>query len=145
MAEEISFRPASDSDFAWLLKLRITTMSDYLIASHEHLSLDDQRARVQQDFDAIQIISSDGHDIGMLKLLKQQEFWTVVQVQLLPEWQGQGIGFKILSDILSDAAAAQVSVKLSVLKVNPAKHLYDRLGFKVIEEKGHSYEMRIDP
>jgi ribosomal protein S18 acetylase RimI-like enzyme len=48
----------------------------------------------------------------------------------------------LLQELLADAARAQVAVELSVLKANPARLLYERLGFKLIGEDEYEYRMR---
>ncbi|NKB99898.1 MAG: GNAT family N-acetyltransferase [Pseudomonadales bacterium] len=145
MFEDLNFRVAKHSDIEWLVKLRIKTMSAYLLAAHEYLSEEEQRARVVQDFESIQIILRNSMDIGMLKVVKHPSNWKLVQIQLQPESQGSGIGRYILEQLIEETRAKAVSLSLSVLKVNPAKHLYDRLGFYVVKEKNESYEMQIDP
>ena len=63
-------------------------------------------------------------------------------ISLLPEYRGQGIGTKLLSNLLSllyEKGFHQVS--LSVQKKNPAFHLYKRAGFQILEEKGTEYLM----
>ncbi len=95
------------------------------------------------DFDSVRIIRGDGADVGMLKALEEPAGWKPVQIQLLSQFQGQGIGTQVISTLIDQACAAGVPLSLSVLKVNPAKRLYERLGFTVVEEKTFAYEMRI--
>ncbi|RFB01451.1 GNAT family N-acetyltransferase [Parvularcula marina] len=51
------------------------------------------------------------------------------EIHLLPSVQGQGLGQAIISEII--AKAAPLPVTLMVLEANPARHLYERLGFIV--------------
>lgn len=63
-------------------------------------------------------------------------------ISLLPEYRDQGIGTKLLSNLLSllyEKGFHQVS--LSVQKENPAFRLYKRAGFQILEEKGTEYLM----
>ena len=120
-------------------------MASYIRKSGIELSVDDQRARVMQDFCSIRIITLAGADVGMIKVRREADTWHLVQIQLLPRHQGQGIGRRVVSDLVEDAQQKSAAVELSVLKINPAKRLYDSLGFRVISESEHSYEMRIDP
>ena len=59
---------------------------------------------------------------------------TVGNIELDPRFQGQGIGTAILQDMQRDAAEQGLEVRLQVLKVNPARRLYERLGFEVTGE-----------
>ena len=68
-----------------------------------------------------------------------------MQIQVVPAWQGRGVGRQVIAQILSEAHGNSVPVWLSVLKVNPARMLYERLGFTVVATKENSYAMRADP
>lgn len=68
-----------------------------------------------------------------------------------PDWRGQGIGRKVLNAYLSEIQKFYPSVYLSVRENNPAKKMYETVGFKVVENKGHinrvgsrSVVMRLD-
>jgi ribosomal protein S18 acetylase RimI-like enzyme len=140
----ISFRRAAASDLPFLVALRVATMSAHLEAAGESLTSEDQVARVLADFDCIELVLRDGEPIGMIKVLRAPEGWRLVQIQLAAEHQGGGIGGRIIADLLADARRADVPVVLSVLKVNPARRLYERLGFRVVAEKDASWEMRAE-
>ena len=49
----------------------------------------------------------------------------------------------MLEGVIADARKAGVDVVLSVLKANPARSLYERLGFLVEGEDSHEYFMRL--
>jgi ribosomal protein S18 acetylase RimI-like enzyme len=141
---EYRLRPAAARDLEWLVDLRLETMSGHLDAAGKSLSLQDQKDRVLRDFDSIRIVAMNDEDIGMLKLLRNPEQWKLVQIQLRLQFQGLGLGTRILTDLLVEAQTNTVPVTLSVLKVNPAKRLYERLGFCVVSEKEAAFEMRFD-
>ena len=69
--------------------------------------------------------------------------WDLIQIQLAPSLQGQGFGAQIIQSVISEARDAGASLKLDVLKVNPARRLYERLGFTVITETAHLFEMKL--
>ena len=79
--------------------------------------------------------------VGLLKLRREAEAWEIVQIQLGHRLQGHGIGRALLEEVLADAAIAGVEVRLSVLKANPARRLYERLGFRTVGEDAHEYFM----
>ncbi|WP_430397812.1 GNAT family N-acetyltransferase [Ferrovibrio sp.] len=60
----------------------------------------------------------------------------VVDISLLPEWRGSGIGGELLRAVQAMAAAAGGFVSLNVLQGNPALRLYQRLGFKPVQSDG---------
>ena len=69
-------------------------------------------------------------------------------IAVLPSYTGQGIGAQLLEVSLT-AASVYPAVYLSVRATNPAKRLYERLGFVVIGELtnrvgGKSFHMKKD-
>ncbi|MBW4512743.1 MAG: GNAT family N-acetyltransferase [Scytonematopsis contorta HA4267-MV1] len=55
-------------------------------------------------------------------------------MELLPEYQCLGIGTQLIQSVISQAKSLNKPVVLHVLKINPAKSLYERLGFETVEE-----------
>lgn len=139
--EALTFRPATEADVPFLLELRRQTMSVHLRASGIEPSESERRARVLASFDCAEIILLAGTSVGLLKVVRNPDNWDLVQIQILPEKQGRGFGSTILQKLLDDAVAAHVCVGLSVLKANPARQLYERLGFRIVGENDHAYEM----
>jgi ribosomal protein S18 acetylase RimI-like enzyme len=63
---------------------------------------------------------------------------------IAPEYQGQGTGTAVIRQIVNDAQGQEREVLVSVLKPNrAARALYERLGFVIIGETGHHYQMRL--
>jgi [ribosomal protein S18]-alanine N-acetyltransferase len=60
---------------------------------------------------------------------------------VLAEYRGQGIGSDLLKCLLKSAASLYRAVSLSVSKDNPAVRLYERMGFKRVEDCGTSVTM----
>jgi ribosomal protein S18 acetylase RimI-like enzyme len=54
-------------------------------------------------------------------------------IAVLPQYIGQGIGALLLARLLDDARALYPAVVLSVRATNPARRLYERLGFVVVD------------
>jgi ribosomal protein S18 acetylase RimI-like enzyme len=68
----------------------------------------------------------------------------LMDIALLPQFQGQGIGTAILSGLLRAAERARKRVALHVEPNNPALRLYQRLGFVVCAQSGFYLEMKRD-
>lgn len=100
-----------------------------------------QRQRVEYKLDCAEIATWNGRDIGLLKVDRSVVPWVFSQIQIVPDFQRRGIGEKLVRMVLSEAKEQEVGVKLSVLKANPARRLYERLSFRVVEEKEHSLAM----
>jgi len=138
-------RRAGAADIKWLVDLRMATMSEYLETSGENLTEADQRTRVIYQFGNIDILTLDDAPVGMCKIIRGSSPWKLVQIQCLPSHQRLGIGSCVIRKLLAEATGAGCSVELSVLKVNPARALYERLGFRIVEEKAAAFRMRIEP
>jgi len=83
----------------------------------------------------------DGAPIGCYSLQKTAQNVRIVDLAILPEWRGQGIGTHVLQQVAQQATAAGKTFSLRVEKQNPALRLYTRLGFAAVNEDETSYEM----
>jgi ribosomal protein S18 acetylase RimI-like enzyme len=57
-----------------------------------------------------------------------------LSIAVLPEFRNQGLGSKLLNVIINDARSIYGTISLSVTKGNPARQLYERLGFIELSE-----------
>ena len=55
---------------------------------------------------------------------------------MLPEFRGRGIGRMLIEEILAEGRSTGRSVSIHVEHDNPARHLYDRLGFRHVDTNG---------
>ncbi|BAJ02836.1 GNAT family N-acetyltransferase [Shewanella violacea] len=65
-----------------------------------------------------------------------------MQIQIHPDFQGQGLGKKVMQQVLTKAK--NKAVELTVLKDNPALKLYQRLGFIITGEDEFEYHMQVN-
>jgi len=77
------------------------------------------------------ILVHGDEDMGVLHVERDPGDIWLGQLFILPEYQGQGIGTRLLRELKSEAAQARKPLRLRVLTVNPAKQLYEREGFAV--------------
>ena len=143
-APSITRRPAGPDDLAFLLALRTATMEPHHRTAGITRTPEEQRARVLDHYECAEVIEEHGAPIGLWKVTRSLTEWQLLQVQLLPSRQGVGIVSSLLRSLLAEAKMASVPVTLNVLKVNPARRLYERLGFRVVSESEHSYRMRYE-
>lgn len=141
----IELREARESDVPFLLKLRALALEPHEEKAGLKPSEERRLERVRAHFESGQIIELEGQAIGVIKVVRSPEQWKLLQVQVLPQYQGRGIGTEVVLGVLDRAREAKKAVVLTVLKENPARRLYERVGFKVVGEREHVYEMRVDP
>jgi len=132
---EVTLRPATQQDGPFLYRLLKATMQEY-VAQTWGWDEEWQQAYFWARFDPAhrQIIVRDGQDIGVLTVEEHADEILLSQIYILPGYQGQGVGTALIRSVLQRGAALRLPVRLRVLKVNPARRLYERLGFAVTAE-----------
>jgi ribosomal protein S18 acetylase RimI-like enzyme len=146
-ALDITFREVTPEDRIFLGDLYISTRLEEL--SVTGWAPEVIRAFLQQQFEAqtvhyeqhylrhgatFRIILERGHPVGRLYTFPGGEELRVVDIALIPEARGRGLGSAILQDLLSKS---DKPVTIHVEKQNPAMRLYQRLGFAKIDERGY--------
>jgi ribosomal protein S18 acetylase RimI-like enzyme len=76
-----------------------------------------------------QIIEKDQEPIGRMIVQRGAGTWRLLDISLLPEHRGQGIGGELIRNVIKDCGAAGAVLQLQVVNTNPAQRLYARLGF----------------
>lgn len=133
----ITFRSAKDTDLKFLRALRLATMRE-VVRRHKPWRESEQDERVLAHLDCARIIQAEGRDIGLLKVVRKLDEVELLQIQLLPEYQGRGIGTEVIESLKNE----RLPIVLGVYASNRALNLYSRLGFKIVERLEHSYTMR---
>ncbi|ANG62757.1 acetyltransferase [Marinobacterium aestuarii] len=91
------------------------------------------------------LIERHDQPIGRLYLLWDQASVQLIDIALLPEQRGAGLGSRLLNELLARTDTCGLAVKLHVESHNPALRLYLRLGFGIIADKGVYLEMQRPP
>lgn len=152
----LEFRPITEDDLTFLQRLYASTREDELSVvpwsdeeKHQFLQMQFHAQHVfyQENFADAQfdVILIDGKPAGRLYLRRAEEEHRIVDIALLPEHRGKGIGRRLMQDILDAASEAKKMVRIHVEQNNPAMRLYDRLGFKKVGETGVYYLMEWTP
>jgi ribosomal protein S18 acetylase RimI-like enzyme len=143
-------RPEAPEDKAFLYRLYATTRADEM----KLVPWDDgqKEAFLRMQFNAqtthyhrfypdasFDVIMLDAQPIGRLCVRSAENEILVIDIALLPEYRGAGIGGALLKDVLAEAAEHGKPVRIHVERENPAMRLYTRLGFRKIEDKGIYY------
>jgi len=88
------------------------------------------------------VVECGGVPVGRFYVDRRPDTHHLVDIAILPDHCGQGIGTALLREMLAQAGRAGVGVILRVDHLNPAKRLYQRLGFVEIEDLGFDALMR---
>lgn len=87
------------------------------------------------------VVLVDGSPVGRLLVAREPGLTRVVDIALVPGVRGRGIGTAVLRAVLG----AGVPVRLHVEMGNPARRLYERLGFTVRAEAPPYQELEWRP
>jgi ribosomal protein S18 acetylase RimI-like enzyme len=92
-----------------------------------------QENYAEASFDVILV---EGEPAGRLYVHRGRSEIRIVDIALLPEHRGNGVGTGLLEKLLAEGDADGKSLTIHVERMNPALRLYERLGFSVVEDKG---------
>jgi GNAT superfamily N-acetyltransferase len=145
--QSIRLRPATrrDADFAY--RLHRAALGDYVEQTYGPWDDEWQQRHFAQHYrpSQCQIIVLGGQDVGVLRTVEDETEVCLSVIEILPQFQGGGIGTTVIQSILDEAHRNGKPVALQVLKVNPARRLYVRLGFETYGETETHYQMRASP
>ncbi|MEM9596049.1 MAG: GNAT family N-acetyltransferase [Acidobacteriota bacterium] len=153
-----SLRPVSRDDDRELLyqiyastrteELSVVDWDDAQKETFLRFQFEAQRRYYEEQFPdaAFDIILHEGEPAGRLYIDRRDDEIRLVDIALLPDFRGRGLGGEILADLLGEGRGAGLPVRIHVEHNNPAMRLYLRLGFVKIEEQGvyHLMEWRPD-
>ena len=116
-AEELALVPWADEQKAAFVRQQHQAQSSSYRARHP-------------DAEFLVIELHDGRAIGRLYRARVgTDEVRLLDIALLPEWRGRGIGSMLLGEMVATANASGDMVSLHVEAWNPAVHFYERLGF----------------
>lgn len=156
MSVSIYFRSISCSDLPLLFEIYRQTRLHELDSiewtteqKHHFLQMqfDAQRRHYEKVYgnDDFLLILLDNTAIGRLYIGHWKEEIRIIDISLLPQFRGAGIGTRILSDIIEQAKRQQKIVSIHVEKNNLALRLYQRLGFVAVADTGVHWRMHRHP
>jgi ribosomal protein S18 acetylase RimI-like enzyme len=152
----VTLRSATEADYDFMRSLYASTRE----AEMTHFPFDEaqKRAFLDQQFAAQfahygihyptcerNIIVRNGPPVGRLRIDEWRDQIRLVDVALVPECRGAGIGSTLLRQVMDRGAAAGKSVTIHVEAFNPAIRLYRRLGFEHVDTNGVYFLMRWTP
>jgi ribosomal protein S18 acetylase RimI-like enzyme len=143
----VHLRPAIDADREFLLALYGSVRAEELaMVTWEE---GQREAFVRMQFDAqdseyrrinpngtFDVIELQGRPVGRLYVDRRPTEIRIVDISLLPEFRGAGIGGGLLDELMREAAASGRRLTIHVEITNRAERLYSRLGFVEAARQG---------
>ena len=108
---------------------------------------DAQHAHYRQHYPKAEflIIERDGRPVGRVYFEQTAKELRLMEITLIAAARNLGIGGAISNALLQKAHAAGIPMGLHVEPFNPARHLYERQGFREIETRGLYLYMVCEP
>lgn len=132
------------ADKEWLYKLYCSTMRLY-VEQTWGWDAEFQRSGFQTLHPTrFRIVIVKDDDVGAYLVNEENGHYWLKMLLVGCEMQGKGLGTAIIKNIQAEAENGGKSLKLSVLKVNPAKEFYSRLGFCVYDQDDSVFKMEWD-
>lgn len=152
----ITLRPACPEDEAFLLSVYASTRADELAplawpTAQKAAFLAQQGAAQHQHYRTYykeaqyHVILLDGTAVGRLYVARWASEIRIMDIALLPNYRNAGIGSRLITDLIEEGRLARKTVSVHVESFNPARQLYDRLGFREMEDKGVYRLLRWEP
>jgi len=154
--EEPTLRPCEPEDAEFLYRVYASTRQEEL--AQVPWSDTEREAFLRMQFHAqhthyhthyadadYQIILLAGVPIGRLYVDRSATEIILMDIALLPNLRGGGIGTKLIRAVLEEADHAGIMTSLYVEQSNPAMRLYKRLGFQQIKDEGIYWRMERQP
>jgi len=141
---QIEMRQATADDINFLWHVFRVSMEDYITQTRGEWNEQREEAqfRNQLDWLTTQVVHANNLAVGFIMApIKDGARW-IHTICIVPEHQHKGIGTEVLGRVIAQAKEQKMPLYLGVLKVNPVLRLYERLGFRVIEETKHHFKMR---
>ncbi len=141
------FEPATiwDTDFLFQVyastreeEMAKTGWDDVSIDQFLHLQYKLQNTQYHHKFPkaSYNIVALGNERVGRLYVDRSKNEIRIIDISLLTEFRRKGLGTRIMNDLIAEAEAAGLPLRLSCERTNPARHLYERLGFTITGEAG---------
>jgi ribosomal protein S18 acetylase RimI-like enzyme len=94
---------------------------------------------------SFEIVMVGGEPAGRLIVHRWEGEIRIVDIALMPEARGRGIGTRLIAPLLDEGVEAGADVTIHVERMNPAMRLYERLGFEPAGDEGVYVKMSRPP
>jgi ribosomal protein S18 acetylase RimI-like enzyme len=134
-APKIALRRALESDRAFVECVYFETQRWIIEALLGWRGDDVESERFAEQYDApnTSIVTVDGEDAGWLTVQRGSDIY-LQSIYLVAKHQRRGIGTRLLQALLDEGRERGTAVRLDTARINPARRLYERLGFTTISE-----------
>ncbi|MBI9050200.1 MAG: GNAT family N-acetyltransferase [Anaerolineaceae bacterium] len=141
----LALRKINIKDLPFLFHVYASTRSEEMVLAgwdtaqtkaFLHMQFNLQHTQWQQRFSQanFDIILLEGKSVGRFYVDRSKKEIHIIDIAILPEFRGQGIGSYLIEELIAEAKGKNKKLSLQVLKTNPVIGLYQRIGFRVVQE-----------
>ena len=138
----IVLRPACNEDFAFCVKLYLSAMANIIRDLKLDVTRQEENLRHLWEADQVQIVTLDGADVGWIQIAVQEFTLHLEQIFVEAPFRGRGIGTGLITDLIDQATRNGQPMTLAVVRSNRALKLYERLGFRIVDEDDRKFYMK---
>ncbi len=120
--EELAVVPWTDAQKEAFLRMQFQAQHQYYRQTYPDARFD--------------VIVHGDTPVGRLYVDRREDEIRLIDIALLPAHRARGIGSALLGELLAEAERAGKPVRIHVEHNNPARRLYERLGFRPLEDRG---------
>jgi GNAT superfamily N-acetyltransferase len=153
---EVSLRPESAEDASFIDELVIAVREtepgfrDLPVEERTRLLIEQsqlQQADYRRKFPQAHflVIVASGKLVGRFYVNHTSNHIRVVELSILPDYQGHGIGIQLMKSVLAEGTRTGLPVRLSMAIGNPVLSFYDKLGFGVVAKTDSHHGMEWIP
>jgi GNAT superfamily N-acetyltransferase len=130
-----TLRPLAADELDVLYTITHAAMGPYVVQAYGVWDEAAQRSNCAQSFEQVQpaAVCVGARIVGVLGVQELPDMHYLRTIYLLPSVQQQGLGSRLMAHVIARADVRGLPVKLRVFHINPARRLYERLGFKTTE------------
>ena len=139
---EIWLRPATAVDLEWLDSFYESLMRPVVELNHPW---EEDKFREAFGEGNGMVVTCGGREIGFYKVEDRPDCLYLGDIQIHSDFQNQGIGTRLITELQSRAANEGRPIRLRVMKGNRARLLYEWLGFKESIQLDNCHEMEWRP
>jgi len=121
-AAELASVSWTDEEKAAFVQMQFAAQAQYYREHYPNTSFD--------------VIVLDDQPVGRLYVARWSDEIRIVDIALLPTYCNRGLGTTLVRALQAEAAASRKLLRIHVERFNPALRLYERLGFRQIEDRG---------
>jgi RimJ/RimL family protein N-acetyltransferase len=143
---EVTLRPVVAADEPLLLEIYASTRAEEMAMvpwtrEQQEYFVRMQFVAQQEHYEKLQpeanhdIIILNGRPVGRLYVARTKENIEIMDITVLPQDRNSGVGTSLIKALMDEASTLR-PLRIFVESFNPSLRLFERLGFRAVEEQG---------